>query len=306
MDLNKLRTFVEVAKTQSITQTADKLFRTQSAITKQIQQLEDDLEMVLLDRRNARIYLTKEGEALFEETEPLLQQLDDRVIQIKKDASLIEGTLKVGALIGVCYRILPAVISQFQAKFPKVRFEISQSSAQQIEKELVENRIDFAIHMFLKDRILFESHPIFEDQVVLIGSQHYLQKVGMPTVPDDLLEMDLIEHTRACGGLYAWLNLAARDLLPLLKRKRPYLVVEDPILIRDVLLQGCGIGVVPHFLVEKELISGELIHLFPEMAPSYRVELEVAIKRKRSFNLAQESFLQHLIENSKHSGVAAL
>jgi len=65
MDYNKLKTFLIVAEEMSVTRAAARLLRTQSAVTQQLQLLEDDLGVALLHRKKARIFLTSEGESIY-------------------------------------------------------------------------------------------------------------------------------------------------------------------------------------------------------------------------------------------------
>ncbi len=82
-DFNKLNTFIEVAKLGSISKAADKLFRTQSAITQQIQGLEEELDLSLFVRQKSRIYLTKEGEKIFHFAESRIQEIVENLHQVK-------------------------------------------------------------------------------------------------------------------------------------------------------------------------------------------------------------------------------
>ena len=77
MDLNKLRTFVVVAETGNMTKAAGLLYRTQPAITQQLQSLEEEIGLSLMERRNARIFLTRDGEQLFQAAKQGIQGLDE-------------------------------------------------------------------------------------------------------------------------------------------------------------------------------------------------------------------------------------
>ena len=112
MDLNKLKTFCEVARLSSISGAAESLRRTQPAITHQIKLLEEELELALLDRRNARVFLTKEGERLYESAKAKFQALEDELAEIKSDQKSIRGLIRIGIKQNLGSVYLPSMLEK--------------------------------------------------------------------------------------------------------------------------------------------------------------------------------------------------
>ena len=142
-DFNKLRTFVEVAKLGSITKAADRLFRTQSAITQQIQQLEESLELTLLHRKSNRVFLTKEGQHLFELSEKMFSHLEQEIESLKGNLASLTGTISIGIRSDISQIFLPTYIEQFKKKYPKVRFELTHGNPTEIEQKVNNLKMKF-------------------------------------------------------------------------------------------------------------------------------------------------------------------
>ncbi len=85
MSLNSIKFFYFVAKYESVTIAAKKLFVTQSAVSKQIYNLEESLNIALFERRNKSLILTQEGDMLFSCCQKIFEQLDTCLIQLNKD-----------------------------------------------------------------------------------------------------------------------------------------------------------------------------------------------------------------------------
>jgi len=97
MDYNKIKTFIIVAESGSISQAAKILMRSQSAISQQIQALESELNLQLLERKNAKILLSQDGERILKFTKPSLNLIDDNMAEIKKSKNEAKGHIRFGA-----------------------------------------------------------------------------------------------------------------------------------------------------------------------------------------------------------------
>ena len=128
MDLNKLKTFCEVARLSSISRAAESLRRTQPAITHQIKLLEEELELALLDRRNARVFLTREGEQLYESARAKFQSLEDELAEIKADQKSIRGLIRIGIKKHLGNVYLPSMLENFHQQYSGARFHIVEGS----------------------------------------------------------------------------------------------------------------------------------------------------------------------------------
>lgn len=124
VDLNQLHAFVSIAKHRSITIAADHLHLTQPAVTKRLQQLEQQLDIKLFDRVQKRMLLTESGKALLPEAKKILDATDD----LKKLASNLDdhiaGQLCIATSHHIGLRRLPPILKRYRQLYPEVKLDI--------------------------------------------------------------------------------------------------------------------------------------------------------------------------------------
>ena len=131
MELKNLRTFQAVVDQGSYQKAADRLGYTQSTITVQIQQLEEDLGVPLFERVGRRMALTEAGERVLPQARELLAAAD-RLLESQRAGRTLSGTLRVNlAETLLCYRMQP-VIRAFRERAPQVRLVIRDCNCMQI------------------------------------------------------------------------------------------------------------------------------------------------------------------------------
>jgi len=296
-DFNKLKTFIEVATEGSVSKAANKLYRTQSAITQQIKQLEEEINLPLFDRRNSRIYLTPEGEQIYEFALERMNEISDHISTIKSDTKSLGGLIKIGVRPDIGLFNLPILIANFKKDFPNVNFQIDYGYAKEIESMLINNEIDFGILLFVKDKKLFDIYPLDKKEVALVGSKKYLSKAGTIKSPKDVLELDLIDYvddveTRAFAG---WANKINKNIMAEQRKIKASVICPDSAMMKALIQKHVGVGLLPKYLVEPELIKGSLVQILPKHATDFSISFDLAVRKTRSKALVKEAFLDYCV-----------
>lgn len=120
MNLNQLKYFVSVAEYQSFTKAATQYYISQTAITQQIQSLEESLDTKLIDRSTRPISLTPAGKVFLMEAKAILDRMDVAVRRTREASTGLMGTLRVGYTKGYEQSDLPKRIREFHQEFPNV------------------------------------------------------------------------------------------------------------------------------------------------------------------------------------------
>lgn len=295
-DFNKLKTFIEVATEGSVSKAANKLYRTQSAITQQIKLLEEELDLPLFDRRNSRIYLTPEGEEIFAYAQERLEQITEFISSLKSDTKSLGGTIRIGVRPDIGIFNMPILIANFKKLYPNVNFQIDYGYAHEIESMLINNVIDFGILLFVKDKKLFDIHPLTKRNVILVGSKNYLEGKKSKTVKD-ILSLDFIDYvddpeTRAMA---AWSKKLGSETMAQQRKLKASVICPDSAMMKALITSHVGIGHIQQYLVEDELLNGELIHLLPKKAKDFTISFDIAVRKTRSKTLIKEEFLQFVL-----------
>ncbi|OXM85577.1 LysR family transcriptional regulator [Paenibacillus rigui] len=125
MDLRQLRYFLAVAQVGQVTGAAKLLNMEQPPLSRQIKQMEQELQVTLFDRSDKRWKLTPAGEVLRERAEALLLQFEETLQEVKELDEGIQGMLAIGAVVS-CISLLPKQIQKFREIYPKVTFKIQE------------------------------------------------------------------------------------------------------------------------------------------------------------------------------------
>jgi len=140
MELRQLRSFIAVAEDGVISRAAQRLHLTQSALSRQIKALEEDLGVTLLERSAHSVKLTQEGEVLLKEGRGVLERADAAVTKVRAAGKAV--LLRVGYAPTLTAGILPLAISAFTQKHPRVRVELLDLSSTEMRTGLDQGSLD--------------------------------------------------------------------------------------------------------------------------------------------------------------------
>lgn len=292
MDYNKLKTFAVVAELGSVTRAAHLLRRTQPAISQQIALLETELGFRLLERKAARVFLSPEGAAVFELAQVKLGDIDTGVAGLKKSADAIEGRIAIGALCdyGTDFRI-GRIAARFAAAHPDVTFSIRRGTGKEIEAALLANEIDLGFLITFENDTRFHKIAVSESTHSLYASPAYLKKFGPVKTYKALLDAHLVDLREDFLGLKAFFRKNAKTLAPGLSRRTPAVIAPSIDIMKDVIVSGFGAGMLPDYLVAKEVKEGTLIQPF-KSAEKLRAVLDAAWRNNRTLKKREMSFLK--------------
>ena len=200
MELDQVTAFLEVARQRSFSRAAEKLYRTQPAISAQIRALEQELGQKLFDRSGRKIFLTPAGDVLYEYGEKLVALHRETLQRVKEVQDAVAGKLVVGANEATCLYVLPQVFAGFKRKYPQVGISIYRNFSHKILQKMAEHQVDIGIVTLPVTQNNLKVMPIFEDELqVVVPAKHPLAKRAAVKI-EDLVPEPLIfpkgGHTR--------------------------------------------------------------------------------------------------------------
>lgn len=177
MELDQIIAFLEVVRQQSFSRAAEKLYRTQPAISAQIRLLEQECGHKLFDRLGRKIFLTRSGEVLFEFGQQIVALHRETLQRVREAEGSVGGKLSVGANEATCLYVLPQVFAEFKRKYPQVGISIYRNFSHKILQKMAENQIDVGIVTLPISQDNLKVIPIFEDELhVVVPSGHPFAK----------------------------------------------------------------------------------------------------------------------------------
>ena len=179
MDFEQLKAFLEVARSSSFSRAAEKLFRTQPAISSQIRALENEIGARLFDRSGGRVKLTSGGKLFLQYAEQALQSKRNIIRAVADLERIPQGDLIVSANEATCLYILPQVFAQFKQQYPRVAVSIARNERAGTLEAVLSQEVDFgAVSIPVNDQRLTVL-PIHKDEMVVITpAGHPLSRSG--------------------------------------------------------------------------------------------------------------------------------
>jgi len=167
MDLYQLETFLAVAQEKSFSRAAQRLHRTQSAISQTISRLEEELGETLFDRSSRDGTLTDAGRLLVEYAEELLNLRSEAHDALAELRQLHQGKLVIAANEFTSLCLLP-VLNEFHRLHPTIKIQVQRSLASQIQRLVVNHNVEFGILSFKPDDEQLSSIVFYRDELVFV------------------------------------------------------------------------------------------------------------------------------------------
>ena len=176
MDSTTLQTFLTVAQLGSFTEAAEKLYLSQSAVSKRVAALESELNSRLLDRIGKQVLLTEAGKVLAAHAQTLLLEIEDTRREILNLSATITGRLNVGTSHHVGLHRLPSILQNYTTDFPMVELDLQFMNSEQVCDAIKRGELELGvITLPLLPVEHLTLHPVWNDKLeFVIGRSHPL------------------------------------------------------------------------------------------------------------------------------------
>jgi LysR family cyn operon transcriptional activator len=177
MELRHLRYFAALAEQLNFTNAAEKVHVTQSTLSHQIKQLEEEVGTRLFDRVGKRVRMTEAGESFLVRVLSALREVDEGLWALKRTMDDPDGEIRIGTTQTFNLRIIPRCIAVFSAQHPSVKVSVQELSGDAIAQALSNDELDIGVayqpHGI--DTLRFE--PLYNEEMVLVvGTGHHFAK----------------------------------------------------------------------------------------------------------------------------------
>jgi DNA-binding transcriptional LysR family regulator len=243
MELRHLRYFIAVAEERNFTRAAERLHIAQPPLSRQIQQLEEGLGVLLFERNTRPLKLTDAGRFFYAHAQQLLAQTAE-LESMTKRVGKIERKLSMGFVASTLYGMLPKIIRRFREQYSEVELTLHEMSTMDQIQALKEGRIDVGFGRIRQEdpnvkRIVLREEPL----IVALPSEHPLLSAKPVLSLKDILAETVIIFPKAPRPSFADQVLAAfhdRAIEP----KKIYEVRELQIAL-GLVAAGEGVAIVP-------------------------------------------------------------
>ena len=256
------RTFVRVAEAGSFTAVATEFNTSQPTVSRQIAALEEQLGALLFQRTTRALTLTDDGRVLYEQARQALDSVQQALVSVGRRRGAPSGTLRLACPVVFGRLHIVPHLPAFLERFGGVAIDLIMNDG---FTDLVEEGIDLAIRIGeITDPALI-ARRIGTTRRVTVASPSYLAARGAPSHPNDLAGHDCIVYSRLATGS-RWEFSSADG--PVGVQVSGRLRVNNSEGVREGVLRGLGIGVVPVWHFSDEIASGRLVVILSDFEPS--------------------------------------
>jgi DNA-binding transcriptional LysR family regulator len=285
MDFDQLQTFVEVAAAGNFSRAAEKVLRSQPAVSAQIRQLEQEYGEKLFDRTKKSVRLTPAGELFLEYVQRMLALRDESLRAIADSGAVTRGVLSIGANETTFLYVLPELLSQYHRQHPKVRISIYRNFSHKVLEKVEDGAIDMGVVTTPVKAPSLEAVPFFRDPLIWIAAADHPLAHKRPVKLADMAEQDLILHK--VGSLR---RLMEKQLRPFRPQLRVTMELTSAEIVKKFVAAGLGISMMSEKFVAEDIREGKLCKLHAENDLGWR-ELALVYHREHSLSNAAEAFI---------------
>jgi DNA-binding transcriptional LysR family regulator len=285
MDFDQLITFLEVAKLGSFSRAGQKVFRSQSAVSAQIRQLEQEYGDRLLDRSGKDVTLTPAGRVLLAYAERLTQLRDESKLAVADHGTSPRGRLVVGANEATCLYVLPEVFGKYCHLHPEVQLTIYRNFSYKIVEKLENGTIDVGIVTLPVKSAKLKTIPIFRDQLMwMVSPQNRLAKLDAVAVSEIAREPMLLPKTGYTR------RLMDKLLHPHESELKVRMELPSVGMIKSFVAAGMGVSLISASFARDQVLAGRVKLIALKEKELWR-ELGLAYRRDRTLTQAARTFI---------------
>jgi DNA-binding transcriptional LysR family regulator len=241
MELAGIAIFVKVVQAGSFSGAARRLGIPNTTVSAKVARLEKRLGVTLIQRTTRKLNITPAGRAYYERCARGLEEIEGADAEVSLAAAEPRGLLRVTAPGDVAQGMLPPIVGRFLARYPRTRVEV-------VVANRVIDLVAEGIHVAIRAAALRDSSLVARRFMPFSGglwaSHAYLQRKDAPKTPGDLEQHECLVFPRfSAQPLRLGDGRSRTDVRP-----GGRLAVDDPGTLRNFILQGAGIGMLPDFL----------------------------------------------------------
>lgn len=254
MDWNKVRIFHVAAEAGSFTKAGDELNMSQSAVSRQVSNLEDELKITLFHRHARGLMLTEQGEMLYETACDVYNKLRTTETMLADAAEKPFGELKVTTTVGFGSAWLTPRLNGFITLYPDIQLQILLSD---VELDISMREADVAIWLREPTQQDVIRRPMFTVHFHVYASNSYIKKFGMPKSLDDLDNHRILTFGGKAPNPIQKLNWLETAGLKPNEKRIPAVTINNLYSLRQAVKRGVGIAVLPDYLAadDDELVN---------------------------------------------------
>lgn len=257
-DLNDMVIFARVVQAGGFTAAADMLDLPKSNVSRRVARLEGELGVRLLERTTRKIHVTEVGEIFYRYCQLIIEEAEHAEASVNSMMAGPRGVLRVSASVSTGQQLLAPILSEFLLQYPDVQLQLELSNRR---IDLIEEGFDLSIRIGPLADSRLVARSLGKSRLYLYASNRYLERMGTPTMPHELIEHRLLLMD----------DTFSDRVLPLLGPRgeeklvlKPNSTANDFRTLHQLACEGVGIAVLPHYMCLEDVKMKCLTRVIPE------------------------------------------
>ena len=281
--------FASVVKHGGISSASRALRMPKSSISRFIQRLENDLQVRLFERNSRQMRMTREGEVFYKHCQLILEQIDSADAHMNGLTEQPNGKLNVSLPMAFSRLIFSKHIALFHQRYPDITLYISISPT---PVDLIGDHIDVAVQVGVLPDSDLVAVPLIDSKLVWVAAADTAKKLATITSMADLVALVVVAEKR-----YNRTPLKVRFHQETTQITLTATIeTTDPIMVKDAILSGLGVGLLPEIYCQEALAQGDLVEVAQQIALEARATSSAVYTSKRMLNARTRAFIDFLKE----------
>ncbi len=294
MHIETLKIFSDLAELRSFSQTADKHFLSQSAVSQQLAQLELTFKCQLLDRKKRPIELTKAGQLFYQASKDILDRYEQLRLELNALKSSAGDRIMVAAIFSIGMHTLPDYVKKFMVSYPNVNVHIEYFSAGKIYEMVLGGDIDIGLVAVPKKDKRLEVYDFEDEPLVLVCSPKH------PLANETDVDIHKLQFERFIAfeknvPTRVWIdNILERYNIIV----RPVMEFDNIETVKRAVEINSGVSILPRTAIHQEIDSGT-IKALTISNENFARPTGIIIRKGKIFGQAGRYFIELLRKKAK-------
>lgn len=263
MEVAVLQLFIDVMRKGTFAAAAREHDLDPSSVSRAISGLEEELGVRLFQRTTRKLSPTEAGINYFQKIEPLVQELGQAMEVVTDATGKPSGTVRVSSSVSFGLTCIVPHLSEFQKEYPDLTVDLQLSDA---VVDIVAERFDLAIRLGRPADSTLIARKLMSTRYHVVASKKYRKSAPPLSCPKDLKEHNcLLFPLSSYRTRWRFRDAKKRVTEVPIGGKT---VISSATALRECALQGMGVALLPHWIVEDDLKKGTLVDLFPQLQPT--------------------------------------
>jgi DNA-binding transcriptional LysR family regulator len=258
-----MRAFIAVVESEGFSAAGRKIGRSKALLSKYVRELEDELGTLLINRTTRQFSLTEAGHTYFARADELIREIDTLSESVRESSGDVSGRIKLSAPRSFADSALGLSLIEFACAHPDILLDIHLDDR---FVDLVEEGFDLAIRIAQLTDSSMIARKISDFRLKLCASPTLIAKMGRPARPEDLASLPCIVDTNGrWKSNWPFDDPSGKTITVAV---HPRMEVNSPLPTREAARAGLGFAILPDFIAESALKSGELVSVLDDWMPS--------------------------------------